>query len=460
MVAKCHLEFDGFDQFFIKALRKVFEANLFPDVTLIGDDEYKIEAHRIILSAHSSVFEKALFESKSTKPTLRLKGFSYQDLSFLMQYLYLGEVSLPFAQASELLKMAKFLRIPQLGSECNVTDKLLNRIFSIAEENFVSIDSGKGVTLTQSSEVVTIRKNESSEENFLDEAYQSYYKNIESEIDDLGELEFDSSDAEKENNKTSPLENDKIQEDKKQRKKRRKLVYPGEGYSNIEGQDCGADMVGKLLPSCEVPTTTTTMKAHINKMDPAFMDQFKRQQKETKNALQILREKKRIAKLEKKEEKIRKKKFKEEMDKIRLKLGKREQTFDRIDRLSAKEPNYDFKNLDEDILTTEVGAPRENHCPRDAIVYSHNFFRKLHPIRNLSQTSLKSYAECITCAQRNKRNILKLTGASTTPMLTHIKTKHRELASKLKELQNEKRSSLYTIKLAKNRRRNQWKALH
>ena len=452
MVAKCHLEFDGFDRFFIKALRKVFEANLFPDVTLIGDDECKIEAHRIILSAHSSVLEKALFESKSTKPTLRLKGFSYQDLSFLMQYLYLGEVSLPFAQASELLKMAKFLRIHQLGSECNVTDKMLNRIFSIAEENFVSIDSGKGVTLTQSSEVVTLRKNESSEENFLDEAYQSYYKNIESEIDDLEELEFDSSDAEKENNKTSPLECDKIQEDKK-------LVYSGEG-DNIEEQDYGADMVGKLLPSCEVPTTTTTMKAHINKMHPAFIDQLKRQQKGAKNAVQILREKKRIAKLENKEEKIRKKKFKEEMDKIKVKLGKREQTFDRIDRLSAKEPNYDFKNLDEDILTTEVGAPRENHCPRDAIVYSHNFFRKLHPIRNLSQTSSKSYAECITCAQRDKRNILKLTGASTTPMLTHIKTKHRELASKLKELQNEKRSSLYTIKLAKNRRRNQWKALH
>ena len=509
MVAKCHLEFDGFDGFLIKALRKVYEANLFPDVTLVGDDECQIEGHRIILSAHSSVLEKAILESQSNKPTLRLKGFSYQDLSSLMQYLYLGEVSLPFGQASELLKMAKFLQIYQLGSECNVPDMILNRMFSIAEDDFVSIDgyelkaedaipvddgnTRKEVTMTESSEVVTMRKKEYDDETFLDETYQSYYKNIESEIDDFEECEFESSDADKENNKKIPLESDRIQEDQKKRKEKRKFVYSGEG-DNIEEPDYGADMVGKLLPSysvsqsviysryyfvrskpingivwarcnlcwykigtgvagqikkfikvsSKVPTTTTTMIAHINKMHPVFMDQLMRQQEEASKALQILREKMKIAKLEQREEKLRRKRFKEEMDKIKVKRGKHQKTFNRIDRLSAKEPNYDFEHLDEDILTTEVGAPRENHSPRDSIVYSHNFFRKLHPIRNQSQTSLKSsYAECITCAQRYQRNILTLTESTTTPMFTHIRIKHPELTSKLQKLLIEKKYSLH-----------------
>ena len=515
MVAKCHLEFDGFDGFFIKALKKVYESNLFPDVTLVGDDECQLEAHRIILSAHSSVLKRALLESKSTKPTLRLKGFSYHDLSLLMQYLYLGEVSLPFAQASELLKMAKFLDINQLGSECNVTDKMLNRMFSISEDDFVSLDgfefkaedvfpvddgnTGKEVTMTQSSEVVTMRTKEYDDGTFLDETYQSYYKNIESEMDNLEELEFGSSDAEKENKKKSPLDCDRIQEEKKQRKERRKFVYPGEG-AIIKGPDYGADMVGKLLPSysvsqsviysryyfvrsepikgkvwarcnlcwykigtgvagqikkfIKVSTSTSTMIAHINEMHPVFMDQFMRQQEEANKALQILREKMKIAKLEQKEEKLRKKKFKEEMDKIKVKRGKHQKTFNRIDRLSAKEPNFDFEHLDEDILTTEVGAPRENHSPRDAIVYSHNFFRKLHPIRNQSLTPLKSsYAECITCAQRYQRNILSLTEATTSPMLTHIRTKHPELTSKLQKLLNEKKNTLHnkTFKQQKNK---------
>ena len=59
MVAKCHLEFDGFDKFSVQTFRKIFESNAFPDVTLIGDDNVPIEAHKIILSAHSSVFENA-----------------------------------------------------------------------------------------------------------------------------------------------------------------------------------------------------------------------------------------------------------------------------------------------------------------------------------------------------------------------------------------------------------------
>ena len=89
MVAKCHLGFDGFDSFLIKALRKIFESNAFPDVTLVGDDNIPIEAHKIILSAHSSVFENAFTDNQSI-PILHCKGFNYQDLHSLMQYMYLG----------------------------------------------------------------------------------------------------------------------------------------------------------------------------------------------------------------------------------------------------------------------------------------------------------------------------------------------------------------------------------
>ena len=180
MVAKCHLEFDGFDSFIVNAIRKIFEANVFPDVTLVGDDEFPIEAHRIILTAHSSVLERAIVESKSTKPTLHLKGFNYQDLTFLMQYLYLGEVSLPFAQASELLKMGKYLQINQLGNECNVTDKDLDSMFSVALkddpastdgfENSIPVDDvDKSKDFTQPSKFVTTSEDELCEDEPIED---------------------------------------------------------------------------------------------------------------------------------------------------------------------------------------------------------------------------------------------------------------------------------------------------
>ena len=127
MVANCHLEFDGFENFSVKTLRKIFESNAVPDVTLVGDDNISLEAHRIILSAHSSVFENAFTECQSrTKTILQCKGFKYQDLHSLMQYMYLGQVSVPLAQTNELIKMAKYLKISQLGEECNVSEKRKN----------------------------------------------------------------------------------------------------------------------------------------------------------------------------------------------------------------------------------------------------------------------------------------------------------------------------------------------
>ena len=77
MVAKCHLEYDGFDSFLTKALRKIFEAHSFADITLVGDDNIPIEAHRLILSAHSSVLENAIIESKTAKPTKSVSNHNY-----------------------------------------------------------------------------------------------------------------------------------------------------------------------------------------------------------------------------------------------------------------------------------------------------------------------------------------------------------------------------------------------
>ena len=278
MVAKCHLEFDGFDSFLINALRKIFEENAFPDVTLVGDDEFSIQAHRIILSAHSSVLERALIESKSTKPTLYLKGFNFQDLSSLLQFLYLGEVSLPFAQASELLKIAKFLKIHQLGKECDVTDKNLNKMFSvIAKDDFVNSESTAGDSIPvddfeeycksskdkeENSEGYKSTENEeeNSEENERmedDKDYFEEYKSTEDEEETSEELEFDSSVVKEENDTddTSSRQYDEKQEFKK-RQFHRTGNFPGRG-DDIEGPDYGADMVGKPLPGFSLSRSVT-----------------------------------------------------------------------------------------------------------------------------------------------------------------------------------------------------------
>ena len=552
MVAKCHLEFDGFDSFLVNALRKIFEANVFPDVTLVGDDEFPIEAHRIILTAHSSVLERAIVESKSTKPTLHLKGFNYQDLTFLMQYLYLGEVSVPFAQASELLKMGKYLQINQLGDECNVTDKDLNKMFSVVpkddfansdsfEDSSVVDDGDTGKELTHPSELVTTSEDEYLEDepdedecktySAMDKEYilsmYSSYKSTEDEGENSEEPEYDSSQVKDENDdERSPLQCDgKAEVTGKQMNGK----YPGKG-DDIEGPDYGPDMVGKPLPDFSVlrsvtfshyyfvkskpingeawarcnicwyklgtgaqnvpgqsvninmpflriagvgkkwkkqSYTTTPMITHINSRHPDFMDQFMHQQAETTKACKILQQNKKITQIQLKEEKITKKDLIREKKRIeyeeraKLKINRKTNTFNRIEKLKTVEPNYDFEHVDEDIMRTVVGAPKDNHSPSESVVYSHNFFRKLYPKKaknKTDKTSLNSsIAECVTCAQRNDRHFLKTNGGSTSGLLNHIRAHHPELNLQLKKIQNGKSDILSNIRVQKQERLNMMK---
>ena len=527
MVAKCHLEFDGFDSFIVNAMRKIFEANVFPDVTLVGDDEFPIEAHRIILTAHSSVLERAIVESKSTKPTLHLEGFNYQDLTFLMQYLYLGEVSLPFAQASELLKMGKYLQINQLGNECNVTDKDLNKMFSVVlKDDFVSsdgfedsspVDEDKSKELTQPSKFVTTSEDEFCENETIEDedecktysamdkeyilSMYSSYKSIEDEGEDSEELECDSSQVKDENNEEiSPLQCNGRPDVKW---KQRRGQYTGKG-DDIEGPDYGADMVGKPLPDFSVlrsvtfshyyfvkskpingeawarcnicwykigsgaytfldqkraflriagkswtkqSYSTTPMITHINNRHPDFMDQFMKQQAEATKAFKVIQQNKKITQMKFKKEKItkkdliREKKRFEKEERAKLNIDRKTNTFNRIEKLRSEEPNYDFEHADEDLLTIEVGVPKENHNPSESVVYSHNFFRKLYPIKaqhKADQKSLNSsIAECVICAQTNGRHFLKINGGSTSGLLNHMRAFHPEMNLKLKKLQNE-----------------------
>ena len=476
MVAKCNLEFDGFDSFFLKALRKIFEESLFPDVTLVGDDQHPIEAHRIILSAHSSILENALSENKTAKPTLHLKGFNYQNLSFLMQYMYLGEVSLPIAKASELLKMAKYLQISQLGEECNIGNEVLNGMYSLVFiDDFVSNDG------------LTFKADDSSQMNYGKESFNPL-STADVNEDYKDEIEDESQ---------SFSEGDRSQEgmslDKMSQKYERFDVYPGRG-EDVEGPDYGANMVGRRLPNfslsrsvaythyyfvkskpingkiwarCNLcwynigtegrikkfmkihlePSSTSALINHIRNTHPEVIEQFLQQKAEARKEFKILEQEKKKQKRKLKEEKIEKKELIKEMkmidDKYKKKRNVNTFRYNQIDKLSASEPDYDFEHLDEDILSTTVGEPRDNHDPYETVIYSHNFFRRIYPTKIQDRTSFKSiYSECVPCVQRNSRTILRKTRGSTTCMFVHIEANHPELASLLGNLRKEKKDSL------------------
>ena len=89
----------------------------FNDVTLVSDDFKQFPAHRVILSAGSTVLRKLLLiNTNSLNPVLYLKGVKNEELKSVLQFLYLGEAKIPEERVSEFMKAAQELELKDLSS--------------------------------------------------------------------------------------------------------------------------------------------------------------------------------------------------------------------------------------------------------------------------------------------------------------------------------------------------------
>ena len=63
------------------------------DVTLVGDDNSQIAAHKLVLSACSEYFNSIFKRNKHFHPFLCLEGVNSMEIKNLLAYMYNGEVS-------------------------------------------------------------------------------------------------------------------------------------------------------------------------------------------------------------------------------------------------------------------------------------------------------------------------------------------------------------------------------
>ena len=84
----------------------------FNDVTLVSDDYKQFPAHKVILSAGSTVLRKLLLiNSGSQNPVLYLKGMRNEELRTVLQFLYLGEARIPEDRVNDFMKAAQDLEL-------------------------------------------------------------------------------------------------------------------------------------------------------------------------------------------------------------------------------------------------------------------------------------------------------------------------------------------------------------
>ena len=86
----------------------------FIDVTLASADHKTIKCHRLLLSAGSGYLEKILEQNPSDHPTVVLSQINHHELSYLVEFMYTGEVAVEQEHLTKLLEAAKILQIKGL----------------------------------------------------------------------------------------------------------------------------------------------------------------------------------------------------------------------------------------------------------------------------------------------------------------------------------------------------------
>ena len=94
----------------------------YSDVTLVSDDQKLFHAHRFILSAFSPFFKNILLNNPNPHPLIYLRGIHNEDLYSILQFIYLGKVSVfpnnikRFALAAQDLQVKKLADNNRLGN--------------------------------------------------------------------------------------------------------------------------------------------------------------------------------------------------------------------------------------------------------------------------------------------------------------------------------------------------------
>ena len=92
----------------------MYKSDKFTDVTLVSDDKQHKRAHKFILSAVSDVFKSIIDNISEKNSVIYLKGVKYQELEYVLEFIYLGETKFSEEKMEGFLDAATSLEIKEL----------------------------------------------------------------------------------------------------------------------------------------------------------------------------------------------------------------------------------------------------------------------------------------------------------------------------------------------------------
>ena len=133
-------------------LHDMMSSSELTDVTLVSDDQKKYKAHKVVLSASSSVFKSIISDTIFSRPIIYLRGIQSFEIESILQFIYLGEATFYQERMNEFINVAKNLEVKEISKDvdCNATDTSQNFNEDI-----------------ESNEEVKVEKDQTKDENYI-----------------------------------------------------------------------------------------------------------------------------------------------------------------------------------------------------------------------------------------------------------------------------------------------------
>ena len=114
MSEKFRLKWKDFSANISQAFGLLRKEDFLQDVTLVGEDNKQVAAHKLVLSSCSEYFKNIFKRNPHSHPLLCLEGLTSKDLTNILYYIYDGEVNIYQEDLQRFLTVAQRLKIAGL----------------------------------------------------------------------------------------------------------------------------------------------------------------------------------------------------------------------------------------------------------------------------------------------------------------------------------------------------------
>lgn len=138
----CNISWDRFGLHSEQTFSRLYESQLYADVTLVPDDGLPIPAHRFVLSSSSTVIEQ-MFTKIGHFPgnqVIYLPTVHHEELVYLLQFIYLGETRVEQEKVDRFFQLAAEFKIDTSSKIGGATQ---NRSDSLKDENNDNVTRSK-----------------------------------------------------------------------------------------------------------------------------------------------------------------------------------------------------------------------------------------------------------------------------------------------------------------------------